>query len=508
VSTIHGCFGAQARATPDAVAAEQDGVRLTYAELDERANHLAHRLIRLGVQPGDRVAVLQQHSLELIVSLLGILKAGAAYLPLHVGYPPARQGLVTADASAAVLLVDRASLPVAFDHQAEVVVVGNELELTGQRVADPGVAADGTSLAYVIYTSGSTGVPKGVAVEHHSVVDLATDECWRDGAHAAVLLHAPYAFDISSYELWVPLLNGGRVVVAAPGPLDGRRLRQELVDREVTAVHLTAGLFSVIADELPGAFSSVREVLTGGDLVSPSAVSRVLAACPGTRIRHLYGPTEVTLFVTHQVIEGGWDSSRPLPLGEARSGMRAYLLDQDLVPVREGEAGELFAAGSGVARGYLGRPDLTQERFLPDPWGEAQARMYRTGDLARRGPDGLEFLGRQDGQLKIRGYRVEVGEVEIAVGRQPGVSRAAVTAPKDRHGQPQLAAYVVAEPGSELTAAGLRSGVAETLPDYMVPAVVTILDTLPLTPNGKVDRAALPPPEGPRRVRRPHKERP
>ncbi|GAA0603125.1 hypothetical protein GCM10010174_19290 [Kutzneria viridogrisea] len=490
--TVQGRFAAQVEQHPDAVAVEFGDQAVSYAELDARANRLAHRLIGLGVRAESRVAVLQERSIDLVVSLLAVLKAGAAYVPLHSGYPASRQGWVLADAGAQVLLVDRAWHPVGFEHGAQVVVVDQDPELAGQPTSDPGVRVSPDGIAYVIHTSGSTGVPKGVAVSHQGVVDLATEPCWADGAQRAVLLHAPYAFDISTYELWVPLLNGGRVVVAPPRHLDASSLRDLLVRHEITAVHLTAGIFGVVADELPEAFRPVREVLTGGDVVPPAAVSRVLAACPQVRVRHLYGPTEITLFVTHWVVAGSWDGARRVPLGRPRSGMRAYVLDENLART---DSGELFVAGSGVARGYLDRPGLTAERFLPDPFGPPGSRMYRTGDAVRVGPDGaLEFLGRGDGQVKIRGFRVEVGEVESVVSRLPGVSRAVVVAGTDRHGTRQLVAYVVLGPGAAPTAEDLRAGVARVLPDYMVPAAVVLLAELPLTPNGKVDREALPDP--------------
>lgn len=493
-STIHGWFAAQAEGRPEALAVVQGDRQLTYAQLDAQANRLANRLVALGVVPESRVAVLQERGVNLVVSMLAVLKAGACYVPLHAGYPPARMELVMADALPTVLLLDREWEDVKFSHGARVVVVDEEmLGSPSMSDADPAVPLHGDMLAYVIHTSGSTGVPKGVAVSHRAVVGLARDECWADGAHEAVLWLAPYAFDISTYELWVPLLNGGRVVAAPPVQIDGRTLRDLLVQHDITAVHLTAGLFGAVADEYPETFAGVREVLTGGDRVAAGGVSRVLKQCPGTRVRHLYGPTEITLFATHAVLEGAWPSDRQLPLGRAREAMRVSVLDAGMRPVSPGETGELFVGGSGVARGYLGRPSLTAERFVPDPHGAPGDRLYATGDFARVDAEGsLEFLGRADDQVKIRGYRVELGEVEVALGRVPGVSRAAAATMADPFGAPVLVAFAVVEPGCRLDGRGIRNQVAVDLPEYMVPATVTVVETLPLTPNGKVDRAALP----------------
>ncbi|MDT0343964.1 amino acid adenylation domain-containing protein [Streptomyces litchfieldiae] len=491
-ATIHGRFTTHVARRPDAVAVEWNGHKIGYAALDARANRLAHRLLRLGVGPESRVAVFQERTADLVVSLLAVVKAGAAYVPLHSGYPAARHSAVMADAGASVLLLDRATRAVGFGHDARVVVVDDDPALAAEPASDPGIAGHGSALACVMHTSGSTGTPKGVALPHRAVVHAADDACWVNGAHHRVLFHAPYAFDVSVYQVWVPLLTGGRIVVAPPEPLDGALLRSLLLRHELRAVHLTAGLFGVIAEEMPQALASLVEVHTGGDVISPNGVHRVLRACPGIRVQHQYGPTETTLFATHGELTGHWDSGRPLPLGQPRAGVRAYVLDETLRPVEPGTAGELFIAGDGVARGYWRRAALTAERFLPDPHGPPGARMYRTGDLVRVDDEGaLQFLGRGDGQVKIRGYRVEVGEVEAAIEGQPGVSRAAVVVTRDPHGERQLVAYAVPEAGNAPSGRKIRMRAGRLLPDYMVPGVVRVVDALPLTPNGKVDRQAL-----------------
>lgn len=489
---IHDCVAAHAARDPQAIAVDCEGRRLSYDALDRRANQLAHRLIRLGVRPESRVAVFLDRSADLIVSLLAVLKAGAAYVPLHSGYPPAHHSLVIMRSRVSVLLVDQASRSVAFNHSARVVVVDADTTLHSEPDIDPGIRAPGSALACVMHTSGSTGVPKGVALSHRSILDVASDDCWSTGAHRRVLFHAPYAFDVSIYQIWVPLLIGGQIIVAPPVPIDCIRLRSLVTRHDIRAVHLTAGLFGVVADEMPEALATLQEVHTGGDVVAPGAVQRVFSACPRIRIDHQYGPTETTLFATHCTISDLWDSGKTLPLGRPRTGMRVYVLDDALGPVADGARGELFVAGSGLARGYLDQPGLTAERFLPDPYGPSGSRMYRTGDIVRKAPNGaLFFVGRVDGQVKIRGYRVEVGEVEAAISCQPGVSRSAVVVNTDRHGSRKLTAYVVPNADCRLSSRAVQRRTAERLPEYMVPSVVRIVDTLPLTANGKVDREGL-----------------
>ncbi|WP_344978668.1 amino acid adenylation domain-containing protein, partial [Streptosporangium fragile] len=500
--TIVSAFAEQVERTPDAEAVVGADGSLTYAELNGRANRLAHRLIGLGVGPETPVAVLLERSADVVVATLAIAKAGGAYVPIHHGYPPERMSWVLADTGAPVLVTDRVP---AFGHTAAVVPVRGrppagpsghpspaqddpipEGDAAFAPEYDPRVAVHPGNLAYVIYTSGSTGTPKGVAVRHRDVLALAADHRWRRG-HRRVLMHSPHAFDASTYEIWVPLLTGGTVVVAPRGDLGPAALADLVVRHRLTALFITTALFNLVAEEAPETFAALEEVLTGGEAASAAAMRRVREACPDTLLGHVYGPTETTTYATHQRVREVGPAAPPI--GRAMDGMRAYVLDGFLRPVPPGVPGELYLAGAGLARGYLGRPGLTAERFVACPFGGAGERMYRTGDVVRWSADGeLEYLARADLQVKIRGFRIEPGEIEAALAAHPGVARVTVTV-RDR----RIVAYVVGTAPPE----ELRRFAARTLPEYMVPSAVVPLEALPLTPNGKVDRAALPEPDRP-----------
>jgi acyl-coenzyme A synthetase/AMP-(fatty) acid ligase len=309
-----------------------------------------------------------------------------------------------------------------------------------------------------------------------------------------VLFHSPHVFDASTYEVWAPLLAGAAVVVAPAGQPDIAGLAETVTRQRVSVLHVTAGLFAAVAAERPGAFAGAREVLTGGDVVAPEAVARVLGACPGIRVRHLYGPTEATLCVTAGLIRDPAAIGDTVPLGAPLDNTRVYVLDGGLRPVPPGVAGELYVAGAGLARGYLGRPGLTAERFVACPFGGAGERMYRTGDVARwRGDGSLEFVGRADDQVKVRGFRIEPGEVEAVLAGLPGVTGAVVVARGDRADGKRLIGYITHAGGVDPRV--VREEAARSLPAFMVPAAIVVMDALPLTPNGKLDRAALPDPE-------------
>ncbi|WP_158813220.1 non-ribosomal peptide synthetase [Streptomyces rimosus] len=473
-TTVPARFAEMADRTPDAPAVVCGADTLTYAELDARANRFARHLRTGGVAPGDRVGVLLPRSAELIVTFLGIAKAGAVAVPVDPSYPAERVRYLLADSAPALVI----SGPEA----------AREDALRDFSPAPLPVRTSPESGLYVMYTSGSTGTPKGVTATHGSVAALARDTCWGDTGTGRVLFHAPHAFDASTFELWVPLLNGGCVVVAPAADLDGATLAGLVEEHTLTAVHVTAGLFRVLAQETPACFAGLQHILTGGDVVPAEAVARVTEACPHATLHHLYGPTEITLCATTHTLPPGTRAPAVLPIGAPRDGVRGYVLDRALRPVPAGVTGELYVAGRGVAPGYLNRPALTAERFVGCPYGGG--RMYRTGDLVRWDRDGnLVFLRRADDQVKVRGFRIEPAEIETVLGRAPGVEQAAVVVREDRPGDKRLVAYVVGD------TTGIRDFAADRLPDYMIPATVIALDALPLTANGKVDRAALPAPD-------------
>ncbi|MGW3961742.1 non-ribosomal peptide synthase/polyketide synthase [Amycolatopsis sp. NPDC005003] len=484
-TTVPALFAEQARRTPGAVAVT-GAETLTYAELDARANRLAHRLLALGARRDGLVGLLLGRSADVVVAELAVLKAGGAYLPLDARAPRSR--LTALLGGVRVLVTDDAGRALAEDvHSGPVVSIG---EVGDEPAEAPDVLLRPENLAYVMYTSGSTGTPKGVAVSHRAIVALARERSFACPAHRTVLMHSALAFDASTYELWVPLLSGGRVVVAPPGDLDADVLRRLVTTHGVTGLFITAGLFRVLAQEDPGCLRGVREVWTGGEVVRPAAVHQVAAACPGLTVVDVYGPTEATTFATRYPLSPGEPVPDVLPIGRPLDGTAAYVLDHGLRPVPAGAVGELYLAGTGLARGYLGQPGLTAERFLADPFGAPGERMYRTGDLVRWTRAGqLEFVGRADDQVKIRGFRVELGEIETALTAHPEVTEAVVAA-VESGGTKRLVAYVVASGTPDLREFLLRS-----LPDYLVPAVFVPLEALPLNENGKVDRRALPAPD-------------
>ena len=499
---VHELFEAQAAARPEAVAAVANGERISYGELNRQADQVAGYLRGLGVGPEVLVGVCMRRSLRRVAAVLGVLKAGGAYVPLDPAHPAERLGFMISDSSTAVVLAERATVAALGDLQAtgdlETTVVC--LDTEWERVAGcEGMVAAGQvgarNLAYVIYTSGSTGQPKGVLIEHRSVLNYIVSrvEEFGLGPDDRVLQLASLSFDVSVFEMFVTLASGATLCLATEEALGSPlRLAGLLRDQRVSLALLPPPVASLLAGDAES-FVDLRVVIVGGEAGTPELVRAWVR--PGRRFYNGYGPTEATVAVTVAQCRG--DEPQP-PIGRPMANQQVYVLDRHLNPVPVGVAGQLYVSGVGLARGYLNRPELTADRFIPNPFvAEAGARLYATGDLVRYLADGnLVFLGRLDDQVKIRGFRVELGEIEAVLRACPGVVQAVVVARDDLGGQRQLVGYVTVDAAEvgQLSPAGLRRDLARRLPGYMVPAHVVVLDTLPLTPTGKVDRKALPAP--------------
>jgi amino acid adenylation domain-containing protein/non-ribosomal peptide synthase protein (TIGR01720 family) len=494
-TTVMALFEAQVARTPDAPAVVFGSRTLSYSEFNDRTNQLAWKFIGDGVGPEDVVALALPRSADLMIAAVAVLKAGAAYLPIDPDYPRERVEYMLTDAHPACV-VTTAEIATRLPHVPAPTLVLDDpataKALGGSSLSDP-VDADRTSPlglvnpAYVIYTSGSTGQPKGVVVEHHSLTHYVS---WAaevyPGTHGTTLLHSPVSFDLTVTSLFVPLVVGGRVVVT------------ELAEEAATDLDRCTFLkatpsHALLLESLPDRFSPSGDLVLGGEQLVGSTLLAWRERHPETTVINEYGPTECTVgCVAYRIEPGKAMSSGVIPIGRPLGNFRTYVLDSRLAPVPPGVVGELYIAGDGVARGYLGRPGLTSERFVACPFGVAGGRMYRTGDLARLRPDGeLEFVGRTDDQVKIRGVRVELGEIEAILARDPGVNQVVVTLREDRPGYKSLVAYVVAS-GAGVDVERLRNRVASTLPPAMVPAGFVLLESFPLSPNGKVDHRALP----------------
>ncbi|MEW5927425.1 MAG: amino acid adenylation domain-containing protein, partial [Gemmatimonadota bacterium] len=499
---VHELFSAQAARTPDAAAVEFCGRELTYAQLERTTNQLACHLRGLGVGPEVRVGVCAERSLEMVVGVLGVLKAGGAYAPLDPAYPAERLRSLLRDAGAPVLLTQARLAGRVEGYRGAVVCLDAD---AGAIALEPDGPVDGgagpRSAAYVIYTSGSTGTPKGVVVEHGSLANYLqffTREVLRGDGFALPLV-SRLGFDAHVRQLFPPLLRGDAVwVLPDEAASDPAALLELLASKPRVSFGGVPSLWSAVLERVEAGEGPAPEglaaVLLGGEALPAELVRRTRARFPGVAVWNHYGPTEATVNTTAGRVEG----AERVTLGRPVSNARLYVLDAWGAPLPVGVAGELYVGGAGVARGYLGRPELTAERFVPDPFGRgAGARLYRTGDRVRWLDTGdLEYLGRVDAQVKVRGFRIEPGEVEAALREQPGVREAAVLLREDSPGQRRLVAYVAPEAGVEVSWAGLRAGLSERLPDYMVPDACMVLERLPLNANGKVDRRALPEPEG------------
>jgi amino acid adenylation domain-containing protein len=491
VGTLAELFAAQAARTPAAEALVAGGERSSYRELAERSYRLARHLVSLGVGPEVRVGVCMERHADLVVALLAVLQAGGAYVPLDPAYPRDRLSIILADAEAPVLLTESGCLGLLAESGARVVCVDRDREAIAAESAAPLAArATAGNLAYLIYTSGSTGRPKGVAIEHGSAASfLAWSRTqFTDEELSAVLLATSVCFDLSIFELFLPLSMGGKVILAE----NALALPRLAAAAEVRLVNTVPSAMAELV-RVGGVPRSVRTVNLAGEPLKNS-LAQAIYGLGAERVVDLYGPSEATTYSTWAVVEKG---ARSAPsIGRPIAGTRAYLLGRGGEPMPVGVAGELYLGGEGLARGYLGQPGLTAERFVPDGVsGEPGARLYRTGDLARWTTAGtLDFLGRIDHQVKVRGFRIELGEVEAALESHPQVKESVVAARSDAGGDPRLVAYVVARDGGGIGVEELRAYLSRRLPDYMIPALFVPLPALPLTPNGKVDRKALPAP--------------
>jgi amino acid adenylation domain-containing protein/non-ribosomal peptide synthase protein (TIGR01720 family)/FkbM family methyltransferase len=504
-ASIPELFAAEVARAPGAPAVISDGDRLTYGELDARSNQLAHHLRGFGVGPESVVGLCVERSPELIIGLIAILKAGGAYLPLDPSYPRERLAYMIKDAGADLLMSHSTWLEQISGLATRIVT----LDADGPMIAQQSTAAPTRALnlrnpAYVIYTSGSTGNPKGVVIEHASLANkLLTlgEDFGASPAFRSALVISP-AFDASVEQILLPLVHGGAAVIvsgsARQSPVE---FWQQMKRDRVTFLSCVPSYLESIIHEAPSD-ASLEHVALGGEAFSSEFCQNIVRRTDIKRITNLYGPTEVTIdAAAHTMVVANIDG--PIPIGRPLSNYRIYVMDGGLQPAPIGVAGELYIAGAGVARGYLHRPDLTAERFVADPLGPAGARMYCSGDLARWRADGLlEFIGRADAQVKVRGFRVEPGEIEAALARDPCVAQAAVIARADGPGDKQLVAYVVAAPGRSVDVTALRKRLAGELPDHMVPSAIVVLDQLPLTRNGKLDRGALPAPDISRVIQR------
>ncbi|MBD2510596.1 non-ribosomal peptide synthase/polyketide synthase [Nostoc muscorum FACHB-395] len=525
--SIHQLFEEQVELTPDAVAVVYENQHLTYRELNSRANQLAHYLKSLGVKADALVGICVERSLEMVVGLLGILKAGGAYVPLNPEYPQERLTFMLEDTQLSVILTQEKlvnklgeRLRRGFaERNASVICLDSNWDIINQQTQNnPTTSVTADNLAYVMYTSGSTGQPKGVSIIHRSVVRLVKETNYINISADDVIAQASnHAFDAATFEIWGALLNGARLVgVSKDLALSPKDFADFMRSQSISVLFLTTALFNQIAQEVPSAFNSLRHLLFGGEAVDPKWVKEVLNNGAPQRLLHVYGPTENTTFSSWYLVQDVPEGATTIPIGQPISNTQIYLLDSQLQPVGIGVPGELYIGGDGLAREYLNRTELTQEKFIQNPFGGSRGageqgsrgageqsfpsasseRLYKTGDKARYLSDGnIEYLGRIDDQVKIRGLRIELGEIEAVLSQHSDVQGACVIVREDTPGDKRLVAYIVTHQNCQPTMGEIRQFLKAKLPDYMIPSAIVILESFPLTPNGKVDRRALPKPD-------------
>lgn len=515
-ATIQAIFSLQARRTPDAIALQYEASSLTYGALEQQSDALAKTLMLRGVPAGSRIGMLVERCFDLVIAMLGILKAGGAYVPLDPAYPISRLQFMIKDAGLTLILAqpqftarlhlsgesrlttwspEESTLPalqlLAIDQPSTTTEAGLTNDLA---VAETGTVTP----AYVLYTSGSSGQPKGVVTSHRGVLRLVCGNDYvRFGANRVFCLHSPATFDASTFEIWGALLHGATCIVLPADQPTPRVLGERLRRHHVTTLFMTTALFNTVVDEEPDALSGAEDILVGGEALSVKHVRRARELLPDARLVNVYGPTETTTFATfYEIPKHVPRDLLSIPIGRPISNTTAYVLDSLLQPAPIGVVGELFIGGDGLAIAYLERPELTAQRFVPDPFiVSTGARLYRTGDLARRLEDGcIEFVGRVDDQVKIRGFRIEPGEIEHALRNHTDVRDVTIMVQVDQRGEKRLVAYVVTGQPNRRSVNEWREFLAAVLPDFMVPSAWVFLDSLPMTSHGKVDRLQLPAP--------------
>lgn len=490
---IHVSVEKHAQLTPSAVAISAPDETIDYRTLNDRADRMAERLRSCGTGAGDRVAIALGRSPDLVVAMLSASKIGAAYVPVDPSYPEERKAFILDDADVAIMIVGK-DTDIPGTEQTPVVHIDRPSTDPVVATPAPAVPVVGADTCYVIYTSGSTGTPKGIPIRHESVMALVHgDPRVRVAPGETVVQFAPASFDASTFEIWAALCNGGRIAILASGDLSADRLATDLERLRPDWLFLTTGLFHVLVDHRTEALRFVRRLITGGDVLSPASIGTA-AEVPGLELYAAYGPTETTVFTSlfppqpEQALER-------VPIGTPLKGVSMNIVDETGTEVAEGEIGEIVIGGTGLADGYHNRPGLTAERFVPAPDpAPPGTRLYRTGDLGRFLENGdVEFRGRADRQIKHRGYRVELGEIESVLQRLDGVAGAAVVASKPSEGHKRLVAFVAISEGSDVSVSDLRSWLRRCLPSFMEPGTIVLTDELPLDSNGKIDRKALPP---------------
>jgi len=493
---LHELFAEQVTLTPEATAVIFEGRQLSYGELNSRANRLAHYLVKQGVRTETLVGISMQRSLEMVVGLLGILKAGAAYVPLDPGYPEERLAYMFDNAQLSVLLTQS---ELAQRLSAKVICLDTDWsDIEAETDTNPNVPISEENLAYVIYTSGSTGRPKGSMNTHRAISNrlLWMQEQYQLTRPDRVMQKTPFSFDVSVWEFFWPLITGATLVVARPeGHRDSRYLAELIKEQSITTMHFVPSMLRVFLEEAAlDACRSLRQVMSSGEALTYDLVEKFERKFDA-KLHNLYGPTEAAVDVSYWECEA--EGNRAVPIGRPISNTQLYVLDPWMQPAAIGVIGELYIGGVAVGRGYWRKAALTAERFVPDPFNrDGGARLYRTGDLVRYMSDGnIEYVGRIDSQVKIRGNRIELGEIEAALSEQPGVSEAVVIVREGTPGDARLVGYVVWEAGVETNSAAVREALRRRLPDYMVPAALVTLERMPLSPSGKVDRQALPAPD-------------